>query len=142
MIDKFWIMELKFDNHCNEGRERHLTDRSLPLINIGLEIWPIVTVVTPNQITFVITDRLILDPEAAGRGYFCQRGSGQSGTVAGLAAVLVVLIEVSVPMIVPAGVSDVVQAVGAACRPGQTAGRVTGLARDDGSGESLELYGG
>ena len=100
------------------------------------------TIIASHQIALVIIDCLIFNPEAAGCGHFRQRGSGQIGAVAGLAAGLVVLIKVFVTIIIPAGVGDVVQAVGAAGRPGQTAGRMAGFTCDDGSGESLELYGG
>ena len=52
--------------------------------------------------------------------------------MAGLAAGLVVLIEVFVHFVIPPSVGDIVQAVGTARRPWQTAGGMASLAPDDG----------
>ena len=78
------------------------------------------TIVTPDQIAFGIGHGLIFDPKGSGSRHLCQRGARQILSMACLATALVVLVIILMAIVIPAGIVDVVETMGAIGRQRQT----------------------
>ena len=71
------------------------------------------TIVTPHEIAFGIGHGLVFDPKGSGNRHLCQRGARQILPMACFAIALVVLVIILMAVVIPAGIVDVVKAMGA-----------------------------
>ena len=99
--------------------------------------------VAPHHVAGGKVNAAAFGPETPGNRHFSQRRAAEINAVTRLACVFIAFIPFAVTVFtIPAGVGDVVQAVGtiAGCR--QASGRMTDRARFDHSGIPLEADGG
>ena len=86
----------------------HYQPMSNPLI-----IRHFMTSVTPDEIALGIGHGLIFDPKGSGNRHLCQRGARQILSMACLAIAFVVLVKILMATVIPAGIVDVVETMGA-----------------------------
>lgn len=101
-------------------------DYSCPRLRIAASIGHFMALIAAHHSALAERSGLTVNPEASRYRHSGERCSCEAQPMAGLAAVLVVFIETFVAVIIPSGIIDIMQAVGAAGRPRQASRSVTG----------------